>query len=48
MVDRDANFNKPQNFDDRLSEVMRRIASLSMKTNTHTGGMDTDGGYGQH
>ena len=44
MIDRDSNFNKPNNFDDRLQEVKRRIASLSIKAGTsgQTVGIDND------
>jgi hypothetical protein len=44
MIDREANFNKPGNFDDRLQEVKRRIASLSIKAGNTYGqplGLDT-------
>jgi hypothetical protein len=39
MIDHKADFRKPNNFDDRLSEVKRRIAALAMKAG-NTGGQN--------
>lgn len=47
MVDPEATFSKPKFFEDRLSEVKRRIAQLSVKTNTPFGNESSPGGlYG--
>jgi len=49
MIDKDANFDKPKNFDDRLNEVKRRIAALSIRAGNMHGsqamGMDTPDNY---
>jgi len=37
MVDRGATFRKPANFDDRLNEVKRRIAQLTIKAGAPSG-----------